>query len=67
MEHYQRMESTLTVAMRPEDMLKHNEEHGGILYKYDLPVENLPITFKSQLMVKDEIPNTPTENLLDQL
>ena len=67
MEHYKKIESTLTVTMRPEDMLKHNQEHGGILYKYDLPVENLPITFKSQLMVKEEIPNTPTENLFEQL
>ena len=31
-----------------EDMLKHQEETGGMLYKYDLPVENQAIVFKSK-------------------
>ena len=39
-------------------MLRHNEEFSGLLYKYDLPIENRPIEFKSQLIVKEEIPNT---------
>jgi hypothetical protein len=55
------------VTKRPDSMLKHLEEHGGMLYKYDLPVENLAITFRSQLMVKEEVPNTPTENLFESL
>lgn len=61
------MESTIVVAKKPDDMLKHNEEHGGTLYKYDLPVENKPIEFKSQLIVQEEVPNTPVENLFEQL
>lgn len=40
---------------KPDDMLKHNIEHGGILYKYDLPIENQPISFKSMLIVKEDI------------
>jgi hypothetical protein len=48
-------------------MLKHGEEIGGILYKYDLPVENTPIVFKSQIVLKEDIINTPTENLLEKL
>jgi len=43
----QKLESTLSVFKRPDDMLRHLEEVGGILYKYDLPVENTPIVFKS--------------------
>jgi hypothetical protein len=36
-------------------MLKHEEEFGGVLYKYDLPVVNAPIIFKSmQLALRDE-------------
>jgi len=34
------MESKIIVAKKPDDMLKHNEDVGGMLYKYDLPVEN---------------------------
>jgi len=48
-------------------MLKHGEEVGGILYKYDLPIENLPITFRSQLIVKEEVPLTATESLFEAL
>lgn len=48
-------------------MLKHNEEVSGMIYKYDLPVENLPIEFKNQLMKVEEIPNTPVENLFESL
>jgi hypothetical protein len=59
------MESSITVTKKPDNMLRHDEEIGGMLYKYDLPVENLPVTFKSQLIVSEDIPNTPTENLLD--
>lgn len=48
MEHQKRMESTITVHKKPDEMLRHGEELGGILYKYDLPVVNSPIVFKSQ-------------------
>ena len=48
-------------------MLKHMEDVGGVLYKYDLPVENKAITLRAALMVKEEIPNTPVENLFDTL
>ena len=67
MEHQKKLESSLTVSKKPDDMLKHNEEFGGILYKYDLPVENRPIIFRSQLIVKEDAENTPTENLMDAL
>ena len=46
-------------------MLKHNEEYGGVIYKYDLPVENKPIEFKSQLVVIEDVSNTAVENLFD--
>ena len=46
-EYQQKLESTLTVNKKPDDMLKHDEEHGGVLYKYDLPVVNQPINFRS--------------------
>ena len=65
--HQRKLESSITVAKKPDNMLKHQEEYGGILYKYDLPVENRPIQFKSALMVKEEVPNTPTENLFESL
>lgn len=40
LDHIERMESTLSVHKKPDDMLKHGEEYGGIIYKYDLPVVN---------------------------
>ena len=49
-------------------MLKHNEEYAGVIYKYDLPVENTRIMFKSQLMnIEKEISNTAVENLYEAL
>lgn len=63
----QKLESTLTVSKKPDSLLKHGQEFGGVLFKYDLPVENSPIVFKSQIVVKEEIENTPTENLLEKL
>ena len=41
-------ESTISLNIGMEDMLKHQEETGGMLYKYDLPVENQAIVFKSK-------------------
>lgn len=67
MEHMHKLESTLAVAKKPDSMLKHGEEIGGILYKYDLPVLNTPIVFRSQIVVKEDVINTPTENLLEKL
>lgn len=67
-EHQIKMDSTIVVTKKPDDMLRHNEEHGGTLYKYDLPVENKPIEFKSQLIIREEsVPNTAVENLFDSL
>lgn len=51
-------------------MLKHNEDVGGTIFKYDLPVVNSAIVFKSKqaLMVTDDVEeNTATENLFSQL
>ena len=67
MKHQQKLESTLIVPKKPDDMLKHNVESGGILFKYDLPVENQPLTFRSQLIVKEDLENTPLENLYENL
>ena len=47
MEHLNRLESTIQVHKKPDNMLRHDEEVAGILYKYDLPVQNMPISFKS--------------------
>ena len=67
-EHLNRLESTIQVHKKPDNMLKHDEEVAGILYKYDLPVQNMPITFKSSLMLKDEeVPPTATESLFEAL
>lgn len=52
---------------KSDDMLKHNVEHAGILYKYDLPIENRPIIFKSSLVVKEDAENTALENLCETL
>lgn len=65
--HIEKIESTLQVVKKPDKMLKHEEEIGGVLYKYDLPVENTPIIFRSQIMVKEDLINTPTENLMEKL
>ena len=51
-------------------MLKHNEEVGGTVFKYDLPVVNAGIVFKSKqaLRVLDQVDEmTATENLFSQL
>lgn len=67
LEHQIRLDSTITVTKKPDNMLRHDEEFGGMLYKYDLPVLNQPILFRSALIVADEIPNTIVENLLESL
>jgi hypothetical protein len=35
-------------------MLVHGEEVEGVLYKYDLPLENTPMKLKNELLVIDE-------------
>lgn len=66
LEHQKKMESSISVQKKPDDMLKHNEDYGGVLYKYDLPVVNKPVQFRSQaLMLREEdIPPTPVESLM---
>lgn len=56
----------VTIAQKPDDFLRHNTEFNGTLFKYDLPVENVPIVFKGgDLVTMEEAePLTPTENLL---
>lgn len=69
LDHQRKMESSISVTKKPDDMLRHNEDFGGILYKYDLPIVNKPITFRSQALAikEEEVPPTPVENLLGQL
>ena len=42
----EQMDSSFSIKSEGDGKLKHNEEEAGVIYKYDLPVENLPITFK---------------------
>ena len=50
-------------------MLLHNEEYGGIIYKYDLPIQNQPVKFRSQLLttMDENLINTSVENLYSAL
>lgn len=41
-------ETTLKMGRRSREIIKHNEDYGGTLYKYDLPITNLPIVFRSK-------------------
>jgi hypothetical protein len=63
------MESTISVQKKPDDMLRHNEDFGGVVYKYDLPVVNKPIQFRSQALAlrDEELQPTAVENLLGTL
>ena len=50
--------------------MRHNEDVGGVIYKYDLPLENLPITFKNAaalIAAKEEEVNTASMNLMEEL
>ena len=63
-------EATISLNIGMEDMLKHREDAGGMLYKYDLPVENKPIVFKSKealALVEKETELTPLQKLFDEL
>lgn len=71
-EHALKQETTIKVDVRADELLKHNEEYNGIVYKYDLPTVNQPITFRSLNMlqtIEDEKNSkmTATENLLNEL
>ena len=64
------MDSSLTLATKSDDQLKHNEDVGGMIYKYDLPVENTPIAFKNAaalVLAEEEEIDTPTQNLMNEL
>lgn len=56
-EHELKMESTITLDQRVDDMLRHNSDFNGILYKYDLPTVNTAIIFRNQnhLVLIDEV------------
>lgn len=62
----------MQINIRADDMLVHNEDVGGILYKYDLPTVNTPITFRNQnaLLELEEAKLkelTPAEQLMTEL
>lgn len=64
------MDASLTIATRADSQLKHNEEVGGVIFKYDLPTANTPISFKNAaalIAVEEELESTPTMNLFDEL
>ena len=69
MAHQQKLESTINMQKKPDHMLRHGEELGGVLYKYDLPILNAPIVFKSQALAlrDEEMMPTNVEALLDAL
>ena len=49
-------EATISLNIRAGDMVKHNEDVGGTIFKYDLPVVNSGIVFKAKkgLQLVDE-------------
>lgn len=56
--------------MKPDDELRQQDEIGGKMFKYDLPLVNEPIVFKSQkaLAIAEELLEpTPVENLYKEL
>ena len=57
------LDASLTISTKADGKLRHNEEVGGTVFKYDLPVENLPIEFRSMkalAAVNEEESATPT-------
>ena len=62
-------ESTISLDIGGTDALREKDV-GGTVFKYDLPVENTAITFKSQqaLALKEQVlPDTACENLFSKL
>ena len=47
MKHFQKLDSSIIVIKKPDSMPRYNEEHGELLYKYDLPIENTAVVFRS--------------------
>jgi hypothetical protein len=69
-EHQMQNESRIALNRRPDDMLRHETDYNGILYKYDLPTENFPIVFRSMSQLAEreaEERLTSTENLMETL
>jgi len=62
-------DSTLRMDNRYTSDMVHHKEVEGVLYKYDLSVENKPLQFKNQLMIIDDEVDmqTPMLNLFDEL
>jgi len=52
---------------RQDNFLRHNEEYSGTLFKYDLPIVNKAIEFKSQIVVQEESALTSMENMFELL
>lgn len=68
MKHHQKLDSSISMTKKPDSMLRHGEELGGVVYKYDLPVVNQAIVFRSQqLAVREEAKPTAVESLLAAL
>jgi len=44
---YEVMDASLSI--KADYKLKHNEDVGGVIFKYDLPVGNIPIAFKNAM------------------
>lgn len=49
----QMVRSTKNIERKDEDELLHGED-GGTVYKYDLPIVNLPLFFNKSLIVLGE-------------
>lgn len=56
----QKMGALRKIKRKESDELLHGEE-GGMIYKYDLPVLNMPIVFHNKLATIDESKELTTE------
>ena len=68
--HQVKVDASISLNLRADDILKHNEEVAGKIYKYDLPVTNEAIVFKSRqalALVEEEKELTPNQKLFDHL
>ena len=57
------MDASLTIAKKSDDKLRHQTEEGGVIFKYDLPIENKPISFrnaKALALAEEQEMETPT-------
>ena len=53
MEFYKHVASKRNIERKDDSDLLHGEE-GGMVFKYDLPVVNMPITFHNKLVKVEE-------------